>query len=70
MIRYEVPAAAGEVSIVIYNLQGERLKTFSKLNSGAGSIEVNGGSLGAGTYLYSLIANGKEVDTKRMVLTK
>ena len=26
--------------------------------------------LQAGMYIYSLVANGKEVDTKRMILSK
>lgn len=28
------------------------------------------GSLDAGIYLYALIADGKVIDTKRMILTK
>jgi hypothetical protein len=31
---------------------------------------IQGSEFQAGMYLYSLIADGKEVDTKRMILTK
>ena len=34
------------------------------------SITIEGGSLSAGTYLYTLVCDGKPVDTKRMILTK
>ena len=34
------------------------------------SVTIQGSSLQRGMYLYSLIADGQEVDTKRMILTK
>jgi hypothetical protein len=33
-------------------------------------VVINAGNLDAGMYLYSLIADGQIVDTKRMILTK
>ena len=70
VIRYRTPEAVQEIAIVIYSLQGERLKSFHNLNSGLGSVSLNAGSLAAGTYLYSLLLDGQEVATRRMVLTK
>ncbi|MDR1370842.1 MAG: hypothetical protein LBJ72_12070 [Dysgonamonadaceae bacterium] len=34
------------------------------------TLTISGSELRAGTYLYALIADGKKVDTKRMILTK
>jgi hypothetical protein len=34
------------------------------------SITINGYELQAGIYLYSLVVNGQEIDTKRMILSK
>ena len=51
-------------------MQGTLLKTVNLSNTGKGSIIINGGELNAGMYMYSLVANGKEIDTKRMILTK
>ena len=31
---------------------------------------INGYELGEGLYLYSLVVNGREIDTKRMFLSK
>jgi len=39
-------------------------KQFSRLTT------IEGCSINAGMYLYTLIADGKEVDTKKMILTK
>jgi len=36
----------------------------------SGMVEIKGSDLQAGMYLYSLIVDGREVDTKRMILTK
>lgn len=33
------------------------------------SIKINGKELAAGMYIYSLIAENKEIDSKRMILT-
>jgi len=33
-------------------------------------LTISGSELNAGMYFYSLIADGKEVDTKKMILTK
>jgi len=41
--------------------------TFKVDNFFAG---LSGSELAAGMYLYALIVNGKEVDTKRIILTK
>jgi hypothetical protein len=37
---------------------------------GEASQEISGSEFPAGIYLYALIADGQEVDTKRMILTK
>ena len=38
--------------------------------SGQGSETISGSQFSAGIYLYALIADGKEVDVKRMILTE
>jgi len=34
------------------------------------SITIEGYELRAGMYIYSFVVGGKEIDTKRMILTK
>jgi hypothetical protein len=54
----------------IYDLQGTQLKQTVIPERGEGAYILYGSELKAGIYLYSLIADGQEVDTKRMILTK
>ena len=67
-IRYSLPESVKTADIYIFNMQGSVVKKISAGRSG--TVEIQGSDLQAGMYLYSLIADGKEVDTKRMILTR
>lgn len=70
VIRYELPADC-KGKIVITSSNGQTVKVFDlPKRAGIDAIEVNGQSLNAGVYSYSLVLNGRVVDTKRMVLNK
>jgi hypothetical protein len=56
--------------INIYDLQGTEIKSFGLRGNGKQTITVQGTEFRAGMYYYTLIVNGQEVDTKRMILTK
>jgi hypothetical protein len=34
------------------------------------SIKINGNELNSGMYIYTLVINNQEIDTKRMILSK
>ena len=56
--------------LYVYNMQGRQVQNFNVPSSfGYGSITIEGSAMKAGMYMYALIANGKEVDTKKMILT-
>jgi len=55
--------------IIVYNLEGKQLKNIRVNGRGNTMIKVSGNELTPGMYLYTLIADGKAVDTKRMILT-
>ncbi len=65
-----LPATVKNAALYIYNMQGTQVKSYTIANRGNTSITIDGYTLDAGMYLYSLIADGKEVDTKKMILTK
>ena len=69
-IRYTLSEDVVNANLYIYNMQGTQIKNISGLSGGAGVITINGRELKAGMYIYTLIADGKEVDTKRMILTE
>lgn len=51
-------------------MNGELLSNRGLTNKGEGNILIKKNELTAGIYLYSLIIDGQEVDTKKMILTK
>ena len=69
-ISYYLPEFITQASITIYNLNGNAFKNIILSGTGKGVISIDGSELKPGIYLYSLITNGKEVDTKRMILTE
>jgi len=68
-IRFSLADDARDASICIFDMQGKMLKSLP-VSSGMESVSVNGYELGKGMFLYSLIVNGQEIDTKRMVISK
>lgn len=69
-IAYSIGAPVQKAALHIFDMQGTLIRTYDNLKAGTGRLVINGGELKAGMYLYSLIADEKEVDTKRMILTK
>ena len=69
-IEYCIPQDAATAAIYIFNLNGLLLQTLPVSGTGHGTAIVNGESLDAGMYLYSLVVDGRIVDTKRMILTR
>jgi len=69
-IKYYLDESISKAMINIYNMSGTQLKSIELHQKGDGSVIINGGEFNAGMYMYALIADGIEVDTKRMILTK
>ncbi|GHT41366.1 hypothetical protein FACS189437_08170 [Bacteroidia bacterium] len=68
-IKYMVASGAKNAYICIFDMQGKMLQKLDA-KEGQNSVYLEGAKLQAGMYLYSLIVDGQEVDTKRMILTK
>jgi hypothetical protein len=49
---------------------GNMIKTFTLNNKGAGSVTIKAGELAAGSYYYTLLVDGKKIESKQMVLVK
>jgi hypothetical protein len=64
-----IPNATSRVFLNIYTMQGKQIKQISINERGKTSVTIEGHTLKAGMYLYTLISDGKEVDTKKMILT-
>ena len=69
-IAFTLPENVGEAMICIYDMNGKQLEQIAIEERGSASVKIDGYKFEAGMYLYSLIADGAVIDTKRMVLTK
>ena len=67
IIRYKIPAGAN-AQINVYNASGAMIKTMRATENG--QAQINAGELRAGTYTYTLVVNGKQVASKKMVMLK
>lgn len=68
VIEFEISESFRTAAIMVFDMQGILKKTIPISQTGKGGITINGFELTAGMYLYSLIIDDKEIDTKRMIL--
>lgn len=69
-IGYTLPSTVSSAQLLVYDLQGNQLKNIPVISRGKGEVVIQASELSAGMYVYTLLADGKEVATKRMILTK
>ena len=69
-IRYYLPETVATASLCIYDMQGKQLQQITLTQRGEGTEQISASLLAPGMYLYALIADGQEVDVKRMILTE
>ena len=70
VIKFYIPENINTASLNIYNMEGKQLMQIPITERGENSHQILGHHFSAGMYLYTLIADGTVVDTKRMILTK
>jgi hypothetical protein len=66
VIRYNVHASNAQLKVTDAN--GKLIRLVQLSNAGNGSVNIDCSTLAAGTYYYSLIAGGKIIDSKKMVV--
>lgn len=69
-INYYIPENTGRASMIFYNPMGTTLKEVDIAQKGQGTVEVDAENLSSDIYTYSLVIDGKVIDTKRMMKTK
>ncbi len=65
-----LPENTVKAQILIFNLEGKQITSIPVHRRGATTVQLDGGTLEAGMYIYTLIVDGKVVSSKRMILTK
>jgi hypothetical protein len=66
-IMYNVPASVGKAQIIFFNNLGQVIQTIDIKTRGKGKVNVFASDLSSGLYNYTLVADGKVIDTKKMV---
>lgn len=67
-IKYELPEGANSTSIIIFDLNGRLIKEYSLSNQRKGIVVVNSSEIGKGFFIYSMVFNGSEILTKKMII--
>ncbi|MBL4755185.1 MAG: tail fiber domain-containing protein [Flavobacteriales bacterium] len=68
-IKYFIPNEVQNGQIVIFDNTGKLIKEV-KLENGFGNLDVYASNLSDGIYTYNIMADGKVIDSKKMILTK
>lgn len=70
LVEYYVPANTRKAAVRIYDSSGKLMHNESIQGTGEGNIQIEAGTIPAGTYNYSLIVDGTVIDTKQMVIVQ
>lgn len=68
-ISISLPDDVNQAELSIYTLEGKQLKVVPLFSRGVFSIPIEAGELGNGMYIYTLMADGKKIDSKRLIIT-
>ena len=69
-IEVSVPESVQSAFVYVYDLQGKKVQQVNITARGKQTVQLNAADLADGMYLYSLIADGKVVETRRMIVEK
>jgi hypothetical protein len=69
-IGYYLSDGTVSAQIVFFDMYGKEIKRVDLENRGNAKLDVNTKDLDAGIYSYSLIVDGKVMDTLKMMRTK
>lgn len=71
-IKYQIPDNSALIKLVIFDITGKQITELVNQEQNAGTYEVtfDGSNYSSGIYFYSLIIEGKAIETKRMILLK
>ena len=67
-IEVSVPETVQTAFLYVYDLQGKKVQQVDITARGKQMVKVDAADLADGMYLYSLIADGKVVETRRMIV--
>jgi myo-inositol-hexaphosphate 3-phosphohydrolase len=65
-----LPETVKSATLYIYDLSGKQLEQHAVEGRGETAMTIRADKMDAGMYIYSLIADGKVVTSKKMIVVK
>lgn len=69
VIRYYLPAGSTAV-LKVMNLEGKEMFSTAATKTGYGELTISANTLAAGTYTYTLLVDGKAIESRIMILSE
>lgn len=66
-ISYSIGQPYSQASIAVYNMLGAPVQTIA-LNAPNGTVSIPTAAMNSGVYFYSIIADGKKIATKKLIV--
>jgi hypothetical protein len=70
VVKYTLPTTISNAFMAVYDLTGKQITTFPINERGSASVVITSEKLSAGIYIYSIVADGNIVDSKRMIVAE
>ena len=66
-ITYQLPEGTNQAEIMVFDLTEKLIKTYS-VNKNQSELTIKASDIGSGLFIYSLVQNGQELLSKKMVV--
>ncbi len=70
IIRYHIPNDNASATVAITDIKGSLVKSITLNSRGSGQVTLNTSTLADGSYNYTLYVNGRQADSKRMLVSR
>lgn len=67
---FYLPEGTTNATLSITDARGQEVRVYHLAGTGYGKVNLSGGSMAAGNYVYSLVIGGSTVASKSMILTR
>ncbi len=68
IVQYTLPQGAHQAELVLTDMTGKPVQTFTLGNNNNGQLSINTATLAAGNYLYALVVDGKKIASRQMTV--
>ena len=66
-ISYQLPEESTTAEIIVFDLNGRLIKTYP-VNKNQSELTIRASEIGSGLFIYSLVQNGQELLSKKMII--